>query len=617
MESINKSKIIEYAYPDLGLVQIILQDESAKIYNFLQKQSEGIEYFENLDQLGGLRTVHKSAHHSRWEYMILQMYLIQQLKSASTFGFSTSIRLTPVQTVSSVEELLKSWVLLNNYGHLLDTIEAERVWFELILEKPELYKVFMGCMPDRICKNFAKNVFKEEALYKFHHVIALALLGRMKEKKGETTFGLWIEMIKALLRDTIDTTRPKVGSKLERALSIFHKIRRASYTLLDINRSTLFLRIDPNNLLRNILKSSDIFLYDPDSEVNNILVNIERLLFSEVYASKETCTFKYHYINGQKKNFHKLVEKTGIGLFCRNHKVFATQLHQAKINNFGKYKSNANTRHIARLNLLPVFPFERNICHYYTEQQKISATTNVNNAKIDFLVTPTPYSEAGSIIDIFRIRELDTEELIVTYHALIEYIIDCYRDWSFDQELVGIVTSTPLQELFSFIIRAFINNTLRLRFTTGTSPREHHVDLITNKQSRRDWLRRFSKDIDDGKFSKDRDWELRVLRKVISRQTSDIFLVAISNIHLYAPDGTSKVEWDGCFFTIGKDHITLFLIESKRKETRSSQKCSSALLDSIDRAGIKLKHGNPKAIRGVGYAYTKIVLQDCYVSSGI
>jgi hypothetical protein len=99
-------EVITYEYPDLGHVEVVLQDESADIFRFLKSESRtGIEYFERLDQLGALRAVHKTAHHSRWEYMVLQMYLVQGLKSSGAFGLSTSVKLTKLITVSSVEEL--------------------------------------------------------------------------------------------------------------------------------------------------------------------------------------------------------------------------------------------------------------------------------------------------------------------------------------------------------------------------------------------------------------------------------------------------------------------------------------------------------------------------------
>ena len=102
MVSQQQETIIEYQYPDLGTVQVRLEKESASIYEFLRSKGE-IESFEKLDQLGALRAVHKSSHHSRWEYMVLQMYLVEELGKKKVFGFSTSVPLTKQVIISSIE----------------------------------------------------------------------------------------------------------------------------------------------------------------------------------------------------------------------------------------------------------------------------------------------------------------------------------------------------------------------------------------------------------------------------------------------------------------------------------------------------------------------------------
>lgn len=602
---------IEYAYPDLGSIEITLRAESAEIYRFLKERwfikagkGSGIEHFERLDQLGALRAVHKTAHHSRWEYMVLQMYLIQELKAASAFGFSTSIPLTGHHPVSSLEELLKSWVLLNNYGHLLDTFEAERVWLELILEEHQLKHAFISCMPDGLPVELAETILKQEDIYHFHHLIALALLGRLSKKKSKSKipFDLWIEMIKALLRKDIEE-----GSKLDRGLSIFHVLRRVSYVLLDINRSTLFLRIDSNNLLRNILKKPDDLLYNPESDVNKTLEDIERLLFSEVYANQQACTFKHHYIKGQKEEFYKIVSKTGIGVFCKDYKAFAGRLQGAKKDNFGKYEPDRRTKHMCRLNLLPNFVFERSDCQFYTEQEKLRAEANI---PVDFLVTPTPYTKGGSIIDVFTAKNLNAHELSTLYYTLTKYVVDCYGQWVSNTGSLNFVMGRPLQELFSQILSTFIDSDLRLRFPEGTSPGDSHVDIITSKINKGKWIRHFSQPLKAKTLAPDRTWELTALLELLKRQKGELFLIAISNIHLYNPDGTREVEWDGAFFNIEKNNITLYILEAKRNVSRRSKECSSALLDSIGKAGIRPKQGKFSIVRCQGYAYTKIALTD-------
>jgi len=603
---------IEYQYPDLGSVKIKLQNESAEIYRFFKEgwfikagKGMGIEHFERLYQLGALRAVYKTAHHSRWEYMVLQMYLIQELKTASAFGLSTSIPLiTRRHKVSSLEELLKSWVLLNNYGHLLDTFEAERVWLELILEESELYKAFISCMLDGISTKLAEEILKEEAIYRFHHLVALALLGRLSKKKGKSRrpFDLWIEMIKALLKRDA-----REGSKLDRALNIFHVLRRVSYVLLDINRSALFLRIDSNNLLRNILKNPDDLLYNPESDVNKTLEDIERLLFSEIYASEQACTFKHHYIKGQKEEFYKSVSKIGIDVYCKDYKAFAGRLQGAKVDNFGKYEPNPKTEHICRLNLLPNFVFERTDCHFHTEQQKLHTEANI---PVGFLITPTPYTRGGSIVDIFAAKNLDVRELSTLYHTLTKYVVDCYEGWVNDTGSLNFVLGRPLQELFSHILATFIDNDLIVRFPRGTSTGDSYVDILTNKINRGKWTRHFLHFLEAKTLAPDRTWELTALLQLLKRQKGELLLLAVSNLHLYNLDGTRKVEWDGAFFNIEKNNITLYILEAKRNVSRRSKECSTALLKSLDKAGIRPKQGKFMAIQCKGYAYTKIALRD-------
>jgi len=608
---------IKYAFPDLGPVEITLQAESAEIYRFFKEswfikagKGMGIEHFERLDQLGALRAVYKTAHHSRWEYMVLQMYLIQKLKTNFAFGLSTSIPLITIRhKVTSLEELLKSWVLLNNYGHLLDTFEAERVWLELILEEPELYRAFISCLSDDTSTKLTQEILKEESIYHFHHLIALALLGRLSKKKGKSRrpFDLWIEMIKALLKRDV-----KEGSKLDRALNIFHILRRVSYVLLDINRSTLFLRIDSNNLLRNILKNPDGLLYNPESDVNKTLEDIERLLFSEMYASEQACTFKYHYIKGQKQEFYKIVSKNRIGVYCKDYKAFAGRLQGAKVNNFGKYEPDQTTKHICRLNLLPNFVFERTDCHFHTEHKKLHTEANI---PVDFLITPTPYTKGGSIIDVFAAKNLDVCELSTLYHTLTKYVVECYEGWVSDTGSLNFVMSGPLQELFSRILATFIDSDLSLRFPKGTSTGDSNVDIITSKMNKGKWIRHFSQPIKAKTLALDRTWELTALLQLLQRQKGELLLIAVSNLHLYNPDGSRKVEWDGAFFNIEKDNITLYILEAKRNVSRRSKECSSALLTSIAKAGIRRKQGEFKAIPCKGYAYTKITLEDVVLES--
>jgi len=87
--------VLDYSYPDFGLVSVPFYKESKEVIGFLEKAEDvGLRHFERLDHLGRLRDAHKSAHHSRWEYMFLQMYLFQEFRETGlSFRFSGGIKL--------------------------------------------------------------------------------------------------------------------------------------------------------------------------------------------------------------------------------------------------------------------------------------------------------------------------------------------------------------------------------------------------------------------------------------------------------------------------------------------------------------------------------------------
>jgi hypothetical protein len=605
MVNYQKEALIEYQYPDLGTVEVRLENESASIYEFLRSKGE-IECFEKLDQLGALRTVHKSSHHSRWEYMVLQMYLVEELGKKKVFGLSTSVPLTKQLTISSIVELVKSWVLLVNYGHSYDTLEAERVWLELALSDRKLYDVFIDSMPDQQSQQYAKKVLEKEDLFYFHHLISLALIKRLYRKKteGNKEFRKWVEMVKALLRDTLPSTKPKEGSKLDRALSIFNTIRRVSYVLLDINRSTLFVRIDSNNLLRNLLQQPENVLYDADSTFNKTLEDMVRLLFSEVYASEKACKFKYKYILGQKNRF-----KQKRDVILKDSKTLAANLYQLKAHNLGNYEQ-VDKIHICRINSLADL-FERCDCLFHKEQNELKAIAGV---QADFMVTPTSYSSAGSILDVFAKRNLEFRELGKLFKAIMDYLIKCYGDWLEKDGTMNFVTGKTGQELFSKILSIFISPELIVRFPTGTNVRDYHVDLIGGEVKRGNWVRGMSEELKQGQLSPSRKWELRKMLELLRRQTGDTFLVSCSNVHLYNRSGKREVEWDGVFIQLDKNKTILYLLEAKMGKSKRSKECSSALGESIIRSGIKLNEDNVKIVPCKGYAYTKIEMGDLVLS---
>ncbi len=75
-----KNKKIDYYVQQLGKLAVKLCSQAQKCYNLL-KQKGDIDAMKEIDQLGVIRGVYTGAHHTRWEYLMVQLSLVNLLSS--------------------------------------------------------------------------------------------------------------------------------------------------------------------------------------------------------------------------------------------------------------------------------------------------------------------------------------------------------------------------------------------------------------------------------------------------------------------------------------------------------------------------------------------------------
>lgn len=144
--STKKHTKIKYNIPQLGKIQAVVYGQYAKkCYEYLEKENY-IEKLKNIDQLGIIRKSLEGVHHTRWEYVVLQLYLINKLKDKKMgLGINSNIQINieGEEFKISCVEIIQIWILLLNSGHLYGTFSSEIGILEYLKQNKEMKEKFL------------------------------------------------------------------------------------------------------------------------------------------------------------------------------------------------------------------------------------------------------------------------------------------------------------------------------------------------------------------------------------------------------------------------------------------------------------------------------------------
>lgn len=253
----------------LGRIEVPLHAESAQVFSLFERFSNSaVAHLQQQDHLGELRGILKCGHHSRYEYLVLQLYFIHFFKqTAKTFGLSTSVTIPSGAQISSCEELLKSWAFIEELGHLRGTYEAERFLLKALCSDKNRGDLFVSCFVDDRAKSFARSVIDTEDVWNLHRCISWLALEFHRDKK--------LKSAKAEIENTIELLFALVatGSEnlaLARARGYFRHIRRLAHIYLDTANLPTHIHFHPTILLQKIQEDPISFVGE-DNQVGNRL----------------------------------------------------------------------------------------------------------------------------------------------------------------------------------------------------------------------------------------------------------------------------------------------------------------------------------------------------------
>lgn len=268
----NGPVLITHEMSNLGRININLFGLAAEFYSIAQADGL-IDYLKKVDHLGFISKSHPGNHHKRWDYVCLQLLLIQKLKHPTlNTGLGTTVRLGEIE--ASNQELLQFFVLFANVGHLEGTISSERALLDHLRKDSEKKdKFFSNIDKNKSLKGIADSFFSSGDPYKVKYLIALNYV------LAKTSHPNLIKTLESIINAFV------LGqASADKIRNIFYRVRRISFIYLDSHHCHTPLQLNISKILINIFNYDEIF--NPvEHDYDKILDASETILTKQIYIS--------------------------------------------------------------------------------------------------------------------------------------------------------------------------------------------------------------------------------------------------------------------------------------------------------------------------------------------
>lgn len=292
-----------YSIPLIGSVEIELKGYPEKFYLFLEKKGE-VKRLQRLDHLGVLQDVFMGMRHTRWDYTVAMLYLIQQFSRSKLEGLSAGKKINNLNL--SGRDMMQLLALTSNIGHIPGTFGVEKgIMRYLVSHNNTIQKLInIANLPNN--DDFNKidyiNLNKLFMLVKLEIWISDTRKDRVKNL---------LTAIKKLGYEWLIS-----GPKTEHRKKIheyFNFIRRVSYQLFDCLYANLPLKIDYIKFINQLPK-----LLLRKKQLNTIIEltdHYTRIIYKQIYHSDKACeaivnwTDEVHKYLAKQNNALEIIKK--------------------------------------------------------------------------------------------------------------------------------------------------------------------------------------------------------------------------------------------------------------------------------------------------------------------
>lgn len=573
--------ILNYNVPQLGKVTSRLYDEAVNCYDFLDYYSY-IEKMKTTDQLGVIRGIHEGAHHSRWEYVMVQLSLIHQLSTlkdddtgrnvANGLGLQKKINFLGHEI--SGAGILQIWILLFNSGHLPGTYSTERGILRHYENNNKFQKIFYDGLPKN-CLHIMDKVVKEQDIYTFHKAL---ICFQLQRNRGSRCYlgNDFIDLLFEVINYYFPKNEPSQSQK--NLLNLYNRIRQLSFLFLDSQYLSFPLNFDLSKIFFNFSYYLNDLFKKQDSIILRTLDSFEDLLSINVYHSAEA-------ISGLGLHSKKIEESDKI---CRINTITELKEYLKDYYYFYPdfemlYKDKEIFHMLFEINFTFSFINEhlikkfRNFLSYETEEKlKLKygnrcnlAFQSANRSKQMAIALTVPNSRMDKNLKVIGKYLKD----------FINFNINLKKEESpFIKDIIDDVIQKPYQELFLSIINYVSDENVTFEIKNENISKS----IMPINTSLKHYTDEIDKVIDNSDLEKYRQHEIRTLNESLRNlKYRSGWLVSLSPIDVFDKNRDPITDIDGGAIGFRDGKIGILLVEAKNQRHGSLSAAETQLENNI------------------------------------
>ena len=281
-------------------VNIALYSYASELYKELDSINI-IKREKEVPQLGVIK-VKKKLKKTRYDYIMLQLYLHQLIKNKLqnqlrlTYNnpikdkeFGTDFLYKKEEGNPTVGDIIQLLTIVYNIGHFYNTFTSSRAIIMMALKNKSFLNMIISSSQDPRFKEAVNKMIQTKNYQRFHLLNSILILEQCDRSKQSVL--LAIEIIYSYINE--DSLSD--DNKLKYAFSIFRNVRTVSYMAYDLQIANIPLIIDLCNEDAMVLLLKELLSEYNNNKASNYLVkSITKLLDDGVYnkSSDSICYYK-------------------------------------------------------------------------------------------------------------------------------------------------------------------------------------------------------------------------------------------------------------------------------------------------------------------------------------